>query len=497
VRTAGLSSARAVLLAGPTALAFFAGGFFDGPRAWAGLIAWLLVVVAMVAVPQPLPRSRGARLAIAGLGALAAWTLISITWAPIAGSAYHAGQRVVLYVGMLVAAAALFREHRSRRAVEPALAAGSLIVIGYGISERLLPGVLHFQSSSTAQGRLEQPLTYWNAMGELAALGFVLCVRIAGDTSRALWLRLAAVAGAAPLGLGLYLSFSRGALFACAAGLVALLVLAPRREQLRAMLTCIAAGALAAAAAAPFHGVTALIGSQASRERQGAIALALLAVIIVGVTLAHWRLARSVQGGELRLPRRAPLIALTVICAGLAVAIVVGAKEGSSRPLSAGATRYATLQSNRYAYWRVALRAFGEEPLRGVGAGGWAVYWLRYRTITEGAQDAHSLPLQTMAELGLVGLALLATFLAGIALAARDAIRVAPAQAAGLIAGFVVWVAHAPLDWDWEMPALTLVALGLGGALLALGESPEQPEIHASRTTTDLARLATGAHGRT
>ena len=66
-------------------------------------------------------------------------------------------------------------------------------------------------------------------MGELAALGFVLCARLAGDATRP---RLAARSAprrrCAPLGLGLYLSFSRGALFACAAGLVALVVLAPR-----------------------------------------------------------------------------------------------------------------------------------------------------------------------------------------------------------------------------------------------------------------------------
>ena len=66
-------------------------------------------------------------------------------------------------------------------------------------------------------------------MGELAAIGFVLCARLAGDASRPAGAALrAAAAAAAPLGMGLYLSFSRGALFACAAGLVALIVVAPR-----------------------------------------------------------------------------------------------------------------------------------------------------------------------------------------------------------------------------------------------------------------------------
>jgi O-Antigen ligase len=469
MRATVLTGARAALLAGPTALAFFSGGYFDAPRAWAGLIAWALVAVAIVAAPRPV-MTTGAWLAIGGLAALAAWTLLSTTWAPVAGSAYHAGQIVILYTGVLVAAVLLLRSQRAQPLVEPALAAGALVVIGYGISDRLVPGILHFARSVSAEGRLEQPLTYWNAMGELAALGFVLAARIAGTTARPAALRLAAVAATAPLGMGLYLSFSRGALFACAAGLVALLVLAPSRQQLRATLVSIAAGALASVAAAPFRGVAALEGTQATRERQGAIVLALLALIMVAAVAVQWRAARSQRSTPVALPRAAPWIALGVICVGLALAITIGAKESSKAPLGTGATRLVTLQSNRYDYWRVALRAFRAEPLRGVGAGGWAVDWLRYRPIKEFAQDAHSLPLQTLAELGTVGALLLLAFLTGVGLSARDALRAAPVQAAGPIAGFVVYAAHAPLDWDWQMPAVTLVAIVMAGAIVAQGQ---------------------------
>jgi O-antigen ligase len=118
----------------------------------------------------------------------------------------------------------------------------------------------------------------------------------------------------------------------------------------------------------------------------------------------------------------------------------------------------------------VALRAFGDEPLRGVGAGGWSVEWLRHRKINEFAQDAHSLPLQTLAELGLVGFAFLLAFVGGVALAARDALKVAPALAGGPVAALVTYLAHAPLDWDWEMPAVTLIALVLAGSVLGLAE---------------------------
>jgi O-antigen ligase len=233
----------------------------------------------------------------------------------------------------------------------------------------------------------------------------------------------------------------------------------------------VAAAALAAAAAAPFHSVTSLAGAQSTRERQGAITLALLALIIVAVVAVQWRPAHSRSATQIRLPRAAPWIALGLIVVGLGLAIVVGAKENAVSPAGTGANRLVTLQSNRYAYWSVALRAFGREPLRGIGAGGWAVDWLRYRHINDFAQDAHSLPLQTLAELGIVGAAFLLAFFAGIGLSAADAYRAAPALAAGPIAAFVAYAAHAPLDWDWQMPALTLIAIVLGGALLALGEA--------------------------
>lgn len=482
-------AARLALLAGPTALAFFSGGYFDSARAWAGLAAWILVVVGLLLRPSALPRGRHgwlARgrhgwlalgrhgwLALGGLGALAGWTLFSTLWAPIAGNAWHAGQIVFLYLGALLATVLLISSPGAQRLVDPALAAGTLIVIGYGMSDRFLPGLIRFTLSVSAQGRLEQPLTYWNAMGEVAAIGLVLCARLAGDAGRAARLRMLAASAAALLGMGLYLSFSRGALFAGAAGLVTLVIAAGRREQLRAALLCVGAAAVAAAACTPFAGVTSLQGSISTREGQGAIVLALLVVVAGTAATAQWLMIRRERPAALRLPPLTPVIATAVIGAGLALAIVVGAKEsgGAAKPLSSGATRLVTLQSNRYDYWRVALRAFAQAPLHGVGAGGWSVYWLRWRTVSEFAQDAHSLPVQVLAELGVVGLALLAVFLAGVGLAAARGLR-RTSLAVGPLAGCVAYIAHSPLDWDWQMPAVTLIAIVLAGALLATAESP-------------------------
>lgn len=487
VRAALAYAARVALLAGPTVLAFFAGGYFDAPRIWAGLIAWLLVAIGAIVSPRPVPRGAAATTALLGLSLLAAWTVASFTWAPVPGSAYHAGQLVVLYVGVLVASAALLRPRSVQRAVEPALAAGATIVVGYGLAGRMLPGLLHYARSVSAQGRLEQPLTYWNAMGELAAIGLVLALRIAGDSTRPRVLRIAAAATIPALGMGLYLSFSRGALFACLAGLVTLVVVVPQVAQFKALVLGAASAVLAALVAAPFGAVTSLAGTLATRERDGAIVLMLLLATSALTGVAAWRIQVIESDRELSLPRRAPQIALAVICAGLAVAIVAGAKEHSAQPLAPGASRLESLQSNRYDYWRVAFNAFEQEPLRGLGAGGWAVAWLEHRPIDEGAQDAHSLPLQTAAELGLVGLALLLVFVGGVVAAARSAVRRTPALAAGPVAGFVVYLAHAPLDWDWQMPAVTLVALVLAGLLLALSDKPPQPVLQDEAAATETA----------
>ena len=456
-------AAIAALLAGPTVLAFATGGYPDVPRAWAGLVAWLLAAVGLAV--GGLPRGRAAWLAVGGAAAYAAWTLLSVTWAPIAGSAWDAGQIAVLYLGAFVAAVTLLGDAAGRRAVEPALAAGTLVVVGYGLSDRLLPGLLTLQRSVTAEGRLEQPLTYWNAMGVVAAIGLVLVMRLAADTRRPSWMRTIAAAAAAPLGLGLSLTVSRGALFAAVAGVLTLIVATRRREQLQAVLLAIAAGGLASLVAAPFDGVTALADPSAG---EGAAVLAGLVVVMALAAWANRRLEPARPMRPLALPRRSGLIALALVAAGFALALVAGTDERADAPLTPGAQRLTTLSSNRYEYWKVAGRAFGDQPLRGIGAGGWAVRWRAERPFAESARDAHSLYFQTAAELGLVGLLALAAWLAGVVLAARTALARAPDAAAGLAAVCAVWAAHVALDWDFQMPAATLPAVVAAGALVAL-----------------------------
>ena len=472
MRRAALTAVQTGLLLLPVVLAFFSGAFFEGARLIAAICAWALLALAALAVPGlPLPGAKPARTALVALAGLAAWTWIAASWSSSPAGADQELELALLYLPALAAGAIAWSDRRAARMVEPALAAGALLVIGYGLSGRLLPGVVHLHATARAGGRLEQPMTYWNATGALAAIGLVLCARVAGDVTRPRALRIAAAAAAAPLGMGAYLSFSRGAIACLLAGLAALVAFDRSRAQLRAALIALGAGALAGAAAAPFGAVRALHPGHATAE--GLAVLALLAVTAAGAALLQAR------AGERRSPLRlgtAPVVAVVVALALLPYAAVVLAERGGpSRDAAFGATnaRLSDVGTHRLSYWRVAVDVAADHPIAGAGPGAFAVEWLRRRTIDERVRNAHSLELQTLADLGLVGLALLAGVLAATALAARRVLGADRALAAGPAAAALTWALHAGLDWDWEMPAVTLVAVALAGLLLCRAGAPD------------------------
>jgi len=468
---------QAVLLVGPAVLAFRAGGFFDGPRAVAAVTAWVLVALSALTFAQPFPGGTPARVGLGALAALSAWVAIGASWAPLGGPAQDDLIRDLLYLGALLLAITAWRRREELRRVEPVLAAGALVVVGYGLAGRLVPGIVEQETSISAAGRLDQPLTYWNAMGALAAIGFVLCARVSGDTARPLALRAAAAASAVPLAAGVYVSFSRGALAALAVGVVVLLLLAPGRQQLGAAAIALVAGGLAAVAASLLPGVESLAGSAADRRADGLVMLAVLLVLAAAAGGAVVRLARE-GAGERQPAEPARALKRPGLVAALALLLIIGAPlaaaalddSGENAPEGATAGRLSEVGSNRYDYWEVALGQFADDPLRGGGSGSFEVEWRREREIDEAVGDAHSLPLETAAELGLIGLALLAALVGAVALAARRSWRADPSLTSGMAAALTVWGVHTCLDWDWEMPALTLVAVVLAGALLAAEE---------------------------
>jgi hypothetical protein len=311
--------------------------------------------------------------------------------------------------------------------------------------------VFSLQELPSADDRLAWPLTYWNAMGALAGMGLVL----------AAWVPARWAAFVSPiLGLACYLTFSRGALGATAAGFAVLIALTPTVAQLRRAAITVGAAALAVLATVPLSAVEAPGGSAG----QGAAMLAWLLAVGAGAAALA---SPSRDSAPLPTLRRAAIGVLVLALVITGVAVTRAERTGGEPAQGANPSRLVSAQSNRYDYWRVALREFGGAPLRGGGSGSFRTEWLRERTIAETVRDAHSLYLETAAELGLVGLAALIALIAGIVVLARGA----PA-AAGAIGALAVYGIHAGLDWDWELPALTLVALTLAARLAAEDARP-------------------------
>jgi O-antigen ligase len=128
--------------------------------------------------------------------------------------------------------------------------------------------------------------------------------------------------------------------------------------------------------------------------------------------------------------------------------------------------------SYRSDYWRVALAEAAEHPLLGSGAGSFYMTWREHRDVELSVRDAHSLYVETLSELGPLGLVLVLV-LVGTPLAAAVRRR-GEAITASAGAGFVVFAAHAGVDWDWEMPVVTLAGLALAAVLIADGAAPTE-----------------------
>jgi O-antigen ligase len=216
---------------------------------------------------------------------------------------------------------------------------------------------------------------------------------------------------------------------------------------------------LMAGLAARFPGVVELEGSESARQREALAVLGLMLLLSVVAAACQALLIRLEARGETwtgALRRRPAVAALAGLASVAALAVGVAAFTGgevSASPDQKGPERFRTLETNRWHYWEVALDSFTERPLTGSGVHGFAADWLERRDIDEAVQDAHSLYIETLTELGLPGLVLLLSFLGATALA------LVRAGEPGWAAASAVWVLHAAVDWDWEMPALTLVFL--------------------------------------
>lgn len=461
------------------ALAFSSGGYF--PSEW-GLItlAFLLALLATALFADRLEIAGSALVLLAALAAFGVWQIASVVWSGGSGPPVAEAERTLLY---LAAAAALLvcLSPATVPALLDGIAAGATIVSLYALGTRLAPGLLGGAYDPSSGYQLAKPIGYWNALGLLLVFGFVLAAGIA--------LRREAVRGplagaaAVPLAVGLYFTFSRGSVAVLAVALAVLVAL--DRDRVRAALL------LATFLAVPFVAVM-LAGRSTSLTTAGAtlqtaqreghrlawqlVALALVAA--VAQVAAAWASPRIQigRGSRRRLASAAVVLVVLLGVAGLASAGGPGAIVDRAReafvaeppPTTQGLDRRLLSASGngRAAYWRVAARMVVREPFLGDGAGSFGRAWVRERPVANEARDAHNLYLETLAELGPVGLVLLVVVLAAPFVSFRRARSDPSAAAAASV--LVAFLLHAAVDWDWEIPLLVLIALACGATLFVL-----------------------------
>lgn len=449
-------------------LAFDNGGFFSG--AWATAAVGLFWVAALVLLLRD--EIEVSRLEWWWLGLLAAfllWTTLSLAWSVNHAEPWLEVRRGLVYLG----GAATIAFTATRRATEDVLIgvwAAASLVIAYALGRYLLePGAPdQFQLNL-----LFRPVGYANGLAIFTGMASIVGIALAAHaTSRGL--RAVGAASIAPSAAALSLTASRASALAVVSGLAAMFLVDRRRLRLGILVVLIAPAAAFAVALSEQSGLSDAVRTT-EPGRQGRL-LAVWLFLLAAALAAAPALAERISS-RVRPPRRTgsrgvaaiALIALLVVAAVVSFGRVPGFFSTGARP----------------AYLRVAWTEYGEHPLLGSGAGTFADYWLRDGdpSLAGGALDAHNLYVETLAELGPVGLALLVATLA-LPFAAAFTARTHPLTS-GAIGAYVAFLAHAALDWDWELPVVTLAGLACAASVLVAARDADRV-----RRATPAARAA-------
>jgi O-Antigen ligase len=490
-----LSLERAGLVAlvalGPAALiylSFNAGGYFPSAPGFVAVVLAQALVLRTTLAAKPFEGfDRALAIPLAGLALYAAFQLASALWSHATAHTLDSFSRTLLYV-LALALFGSVRYTRERLAwLVRALVVGLGAVCVIGLVSRVLPHTWPTASSFFAN-RLDYPLTYWNAEGMVATIVLILGLHLTADRAEHPGVRVAAAATLPAVGATLLLTFSRGAMGAAVVGLLAYCMLARFSTLPTALLAVAPPVAIAmrsawdATALATRHPTSPIAISQGHRV-----------AVVVGACVAGAALLRAAlllvdrRVAELELvrtpPRRSVLFGISAAVGVVLVAIALAAGaggfaqreydkfvHGNNEPRVTKTRDRLTDPANngRLPLWRVALDIYDTQELRGTGAGTYQQYYPRYRTRQEYVVDTHSLYLQSLAELGIVGLALILivvlSVLGGLASRIRGPDR--PLYAA-LFAVWLAWAVHQGFDWDWQMPAVTLGMFMLAGLALA------------------------------
>jgi tetratricopeptide (TPR) repeat protein len=300
--------------------------------------------------------------------------------------------------------------------------------------------------------------------------------------------RVASIAAAFPLPVlaaVMYLTSSRGAFVAAGVAVLVFVVLTPKRWP--ALAALVVAGAAGAVAVAAVVHKTALVNAQmgtALGVQQGHRAALLIGVACVVTALVCAGLAEL--GRRLSAPPRAVGLAVAVAFGVLAVVAILAShpvrRFDQFKSASAAAGSHGNFTTNhllsssgsgRWQFWSAAVSEFRAHPLNGGGAGSWEAWWLQHGSLPLPSEFAHSLYLEALGELGILGLLLIG---GAVLVAAVGAVRSALVLQSGEIAaaaacGLAFFVAAA-YDWVWQLAGLAIVGVGMLG--FALGALPAE-----------------------
>ena len=465
------------------ALAAAQGGYFPTAWGWASVPLFWAAAVALV-VRAGVALSRAESVFLAALLGLTAWTACSAAWSTAPAESVLEVERTLVYLAAALAVLFLARGGFVRPLLATLLGAVA-VISAFSLATRLVPDRIGVFDGSGVY-RLAQPIGYWNGLALFVDIGVMLA---AGFAARARSIGARAACGALLVLFlpTLYFTFGRGAWIALGLGVVAAVAVDRRRLQLLAVLLALA----------PAPAVGVLLASRQHGLTQPGIALAeaahaghRVAIALVGLAALNALVAAVVAVAERRL--HVPELVRRVFAVALVVALVAGgaiavvgyggparmAKRGydafNALPPPPSATlnsRFHSLSGNgRAQMWRLAWDDAELHPVLGAGAGTYARYFLAHQPATFTiVQDAHGLYIETLAELGPFGLALLLVSLLAPLAVLRHARREPLVSAA--VGAYVAYLVHTGADWDWELPAVTLAGLLCGCAILLAARS--------------------------
>ena len=448
------------------------------------VLALLAVVVATGGQSlRPLPR-----LVVLALGLFAAfvvWTFLSVAWAEVKGIAWEGANRTLLYFTVFALFALL--PLRPRRAVIP-LGAFSLGGAAIAMAALLVAAGSSDPGEFFIDARFSVPTGYPNANAAVFIAAFWPALYLASRRETPLALRALFLGASVVLVEVAVLAQSRGSIVAAPAALALYLLVVPGRVRSLAFLAPVVVALLVVRE--PLLGLYSAAGEgtlvAALAETRSAVLLSFAALAATGTALA-------LLDRRLALPRRAVRVA-GVALALAAIAGAVVALSTTGNPATHVAAAWSEFKgghpddfegsrftgggagSNRYDFWRVAIREFRETPVTGIGADNFAVPYLAHRESPEEPLYPHSVELMIASQTGLVGALLFGGFLLASMAAAWRAARRFEAFDGGCVAVAVVvfayWFAHGSADWFWEIPGLGAPAFAALGMAVGARERP-------------------------